>query len=58
MVDGANLYGLGERVAPLLLNSTDGNYAMWTRDQGAAIADTNLYGAHPFYLQLLPSGSR
>lgn len=61
--DGPVLYGLGERVAPLRLNADakGDHYPMFARDQPADTPHTreggdNLYGVHPFYMQLLGSG--
>lgn len=61
--DGPVLYGLGERVAPLRLNAdAEGDhYPMFARDQPADTphlreGGDNLYGVHPFYMQLLGSG--
>lgn len=60
---GPVLYGLGERVAPLRLNADakGDHYPMFARDQPADTPHTreggdNLYGVHPFYMQLLESG--
>jgi len=51
-----NIYGLGERVDPLRL--TNNSYIIWNRDQGTPV-NLNLYGSHPFYLDLrhVPLGS-
>ncbi|EGG17368.1 hypothetical protein DFA_08363 [Cavenderia fasciculata] len=48
-----NLYGLGERAAPLRLENTR-TYTMYAKGVANASTEyTNLYGSHPFYLQLL-----
>ncbi|KAF9434630.1 hypothetical protein BGZ76_007687 [Entomortierella beljakovae] len=51
----ANLYGLGENVGPLRreLGTTT---TLWARDSPCK-PGTNLYGSHPFYMEILPSGS-
>lgn len=65
--DGKSLvYGLGEHAADLLLPK-DGpigqHYTFFARDQGAGWADHrtqggyNLYGSHPFYMQLEDDGN-
>ncbi|GAM26216.1 hypothetical protein SAMD00019534_093910 [Acytostelium subglobosum LB1] len=50
-----NLYGLGERVAPLRLQNNF-TYTLFAKDQGTPV-DLNLYGSHPFYMHLSPSGN-
>lgn len=50
-----NIYGLGERVHALRLDPNDKTYVIFNKDQGTPV-DKNLYGHHPFYLQLLKSG--
>jgi alpha-glucosidase (family GH31 glycosyl hydrolase) len=50
----SDLYGVGETTLPTgLLLPRDGNViTMWARDSASAEAEINIYGAHPFYLQL------
>ncbi|KYQ89141.1 alpha-glucosidase [Tieghemostelium lacteum] len=51
-----NLYGLGERTSPLRL-SNNITYTIFNKDQGtASTPNINLYGSHPFYMQLSPNG--
>lgn len=57
------LYGLGERVAPLRLGTDElgDHYPMFSRSQSVDTPHTpeggdNLFGVHPFYLQVAPSG--
>ncbi|KAL5335396.1 glycosyl hydrolases family 31-domain-containing protein [Aspergillus crustosus] len=45
-----NLYGLGEHSDPLRLRTTNYTRAIWNRDAYTIPAGTNLYGAHPLYL--------
>ncbi|KAF9918832.1 alpha-glucosidase maltase [Lobosporangium transversale] len=51
----ANLYGLGENVGPLR-RQPGTTTTMWARDSPCK-PNTNLYGCHPFYMEVLPSGS-
>jgi len=53
-LDGRTFYGLGERVGSLALKNK--KYYIFNRDQGGAVEGVNLYGSHPFYLQLDDSG--
>jgi len=46
-----NLYGLGERVDTLKLSTQNMTYTIWNHDNGNAVR-TNLYGTHPFYLEI------
>eukprot|EP00775_Hariotina_reticulata_P010096 gene10096-10252_t len=54
----ADLYGLGEVSLPTgLLLPRDGSIiTMWARDYSSAAVHANLYGAHPFYLQVNRDG--
>lgn len=56
---GARVFGLGERTpsSGLVVEATGLPRTLWSRDWGAMYPDTNLYGAHPLYLQLNPDGS-
>eukprot|EP01133_Synstelium_polycarpum_P007838 gene7838-9198_t len=49
-----NLYGLGERAAPLRLNNSF-TYTLFAKDQQTPV-NLNLYGSHPFYLQVAENG--
>ncbi|KAF8976085.1 hypothetical protein BGZ46_008584 [Entomortierella lignicola] len=51
----ANLYGLGENVGPLR-REPGTTTTLWARDSPCK-PETNLYGCHPFYMEILPSGS-
>ncbi|KAF9106869.1 hypothetical protein BGX27_008957 [Mortierella sp. AM989] len=51
----ANLYGLGENVGPLR-HEPGTTTTLWARDSPCK-PETNLYGCHPFYMEILPSGS-
>eukprot|EP00026_Physarum_polycephalum_P002843 Phypoly_transcript_02852.p1 GENE.Phypoly_transcript_02852~~Phypoly_transcript_02852.p1 ORF type:complete len:845 (+),score=106.60 Phypoly_transcript_02852:55-2589(+) len=51
--DSPNIYGLGERVAPFRLPSN--TYTMWAKDI-ATPPIVNLYGTHPFYLEMRNTG--
>jgi alpha-glucosidase (family GH31 glycosyl hydrolase) len=52
--EDADLYGLGEVSLPTgLLLPRDGTViTMWARDLASAMPYVNLYGSHPFYLQI------
>ncbi|EGC30327.1 hypothetical protein DICPUDRAFT_157944 [Dictyostelium purpureum] len=52
-----NIYGLGERTSQLrLLNNF--TYTLFAKDQGtASTPNINLYGSHPFYLNLASNGN-
>lgn len=49
------IFGLGERVETLNLPRNH-VYTLWNIDHSATDDDENLYGSHPFYLELLPNG--
>jgi lysosomal alpha-glucosidase len=53
----SNVYGLGEHVAPFLLDTDFSTIPMFSRDQGTPTGYYNLYGVHPFLLSMEPSGS-
>eukprot|EP01028_Stygiella_incarcerata_P012292 TRINITY_DN747_c0_g1_i3.p1 TRINITY_DN747_c0_g1~~TRINITY_DN747_c0_g1_i3.p1 ORF type:complete len:655 (+),score=82.08 TRINITY_DN747_c0_g1_i3:113-2077(+) len=46
-----NIYGFGERIHSFRLDPTGKTYTMFTADHGNN-PDTNLYGVHPFYLEM------
>lgn len=51
-----SLYGLGEHVSNFLLDTEWQTLTLFARDQGTPTGYTNLYGAHPFYMNLEASG--
>ena len=56
IVGDANLYGYGERTSSrgLALQRNAVPLTLWNRDQGSRNADQNLYGSHPFVMELRP----
>eukprot|EP01022_Parablepharisma_sp_SALTPOND_P002386 TRINITY_DN1097_c0_g1_i1.p1 TRINITY_DN1097_c0_g1~~TRINITY_DN1097_c0_g1_i1.p1 ORF type:complete len:2193 (+),score=167.35 TRINITY_DN1097_c0_g1_i1:16766-23344(+) len=59
VLDSDRIFGLGERLANFSLR--EGNYTIFSRDQGAVIETRanpghNLYGSHPFMLYQLRNG--
>lgn len=48
--DNPSLYGLGEHSDSFRLNSTNYTRTIWNRDSYGIPAGTNLYGAHPIYV--------
>lgn len=50
--EGAATYGLGESTRSSAKLQPGTTYTMWARDQPSADFNSNLYGAHPFYLQV------
>eukprot|EP00052_Salpingoeca_macrocollata_P028710 m.281612 g.281612 ORF g.281612 m.281612 type:complete len:898 (+) comp22892_c0_seq3:862-3555(+) len=50
------IYGLGEHVAPFLLNTSWQLLSLFSQDQGTPEGYTSLYGVHPVYLCIEPSG--
>eukprot|EP00771_Trimastix_marina_P002616 gnl/Trimastix_PCT/3758.p1 GENE.gnl/Trimastix_PCT/3758~~gnl/Trimastix_PCT/3758.p1 ORF type:complete len:925 (+),score=327.47 gnl/Trimastix_PCT/3758:19-2793(+) len=51
-----SIYGLGERVDTLRLRNPH-TYTVFARDRGGTPENTNLNGAHPFYMELRPDGT-
>lgn len=45
-----NLYGLGEHTDSLRLPTTNYTRTIWNRDSYAIPSNSNLYGAHPLYI--------
>lgn len=48
--DSPSLYGLGEHSDPFQLNTTNYTRTIWNRDSYGIPNGTNLYGAHPTYI--------
>ncbi|ELU15628.1 hypothetical protein CAPTEDRAFT_167453 [Capitella teleta] len=55
LLSSSNLYGLGEQKAPLQKGGAWARYSLWARDQSPTF-NTNIYGSHPFFLNLEPDG--
>ena len=53
---GYVMYGLGEHVDPLALDSGYTTYSLFARDQGTPEGPMNLYGVHPFYVRIEEGG--
>eukprot|EP00117_Sycon_ciliatum_P014403 scpid26772/ scgid2150/ Lysosomal alpha-glucosidase; Acid maltase len=57
LLPSSNLYGLGEHVAPMLLDLDYQTISLMARDRGTPHSENlNLYGVHPFYLNVEKSG--
>ncbi|NXT18858.1 LYAG glucosidase, partial [Syrrhaptes paradoxus] len=50
------IYGLGEHLTPLVLDTAWNKVTLWNRDM-APTPQVNLYGSHPFYLVMEDDGS-
>ncbi|KAG0311380.1 hypothetical protein BG000_006685, partial [Podila horticola] len=49
--DDANIFGLGEVVSGFRRDSRGTRQTMWARDAATPV-DENVYGSHPFYLEM------
>ncbi len=48
----SSLFGVGESTRSDMVLKPGTTYTLWARDMPAAVFDSNLYGSHPFFLEL------
>ncbi|KAI5072469.1 hypothetical protein GOP47_0012575 [Adiantum capillus-veneris] len=58
LLESAALYGLGESTRPKGFRLRPGqSYTLWASDINASTVNVDLYGAHPFYMDVRDAGS-
>eukprot|EP01018_Ginkgo_biloba_P029324 Gb_01073 [translate_table: standard] len=53
----ASLYGVGENTRPSFRLERNRNYTLWNLDVGSVNTFVDLYGSHPFYMDVRRGGS-
>ena len=57
LAGNTSLYGLGESTQSNGFKLTTSTFTLWNHDTPCSITNQNLYGSHPFYMEVLPNGN-